>query len=95
LTGDKQHKDHISTGHLSRHSNRPNVFYFFPTAHFLKPFLKDNQRTESTFAFLPTRKPTQKMQKSLLLPTHPSPPTTLPADKWISREKRADNGIKF
>jgi hypothetical protein len=95
LTGDRQHKDHTSTGHLSRHSNRPNVFYFFSTAHFLKPFLKDSQRTASTFAFLPTHKPTQKMQKSLLLPTHPSPPTTLTQYEWISREKRADNGIKF
>jgi len=57
--------------------------------------LKDSQRTASTFAFLPTHNPTQKMQKSLLLPMHPSPPTTLPEDKWIYREKRADNGIKF
>jgi len=47
LTGDRQHKDHISTGHLSRHSNRPNVFYFFSTAHFLKPFLKDSHRTQA------------------------------------------------
>jgi hypothetical protein len=94
LTGD-QHTDHISTGQLSRHSSRPDVFYFFPTAHFLKPFLKDSHRTASTFAFLPPHKPTLKMQKSLLLPTHPSPPTTLTQYEWISREKRANNGIKF
>jgi len=43
----------------------------------------------------PTHKPTQKNQKSLLLPTHPSPPTTLTKYEWISREKRADNDIKF
>jgi hypothetical protein len=71
------------------------MFFIFSTAHFLKPFLKDSHRSPSTFAFLPTHKPTQKMQKSLLLPTHPSPPTTLTQYKWISREKRADNDIKF
>lgn len=60
-----------------------------------KPFLKDSHRTASTFAFFPTHKPTQKMQKSLLLPTHPSPPTTLTQYEWISREKRVDNNIKF
>lgn len=43
MTGDRQHKDHTSTGHLSRHSNRPNVFYFFPTAHFLKTILANPQ----------------------------------------------------
>lgn len=62
---------------------------------FLGRDMKDSQRTASTFAFSPTRMPTQKMQKSLHLPTHPSPTTTLPADKWIYREKRADNSIKF
>jgi hypothetical protein len=70
-------------------------FIFFPTHIFLKPFLRDSHRTAGTFEFLPTLKPTQNMQKSLLLPAHSSPPTTPTSDKRIYREKRADNGIKF
>jgi len=73
LTGDRQHKDHTSTGHLSRHSSRPNVFYFFSTAYFLKPFLKDSHRTASTFAFLPTHKPMLQLAKELALAYAPKP----------------------
>jgi len=32
----KGQKNEISTRPKSRHSNRPDVFYFLPTAHFLK-----------------------------------------------------------
>jgi hypothetical protein len=67
LTGD-QHTDHISTGQLSRHSSRPYVFYFFPTAHFLKTILAS--RTVKHIWFFPTHNPTLKNQKSLPLPTH-------------------------
>jgi len=35
------------------------------------------------------------LPKSAILPTHPSPPTTLTQYEWISIEKRADNDIKF
>ena len=45
-----QHTDHISTRQqVSRHSSRPDVFYFFPTAHFLKTIL--SQPTFGTFGF--------------------------------------------
>ena len=51
MTGD-QNKDHISTRQLvSRHSSRPNVFYFFPTA---QNILKFSHRTNGTFGFAPT-----------------------------------------
>lgn len=46
------HKDHNSTRQqVSRHSNQPYVFYFFPTAHFLKTIL--SQPTFGTFGFAP------------------------------------------
>jgi len=32
----KRKKNEISTRQESRHSSRPDVFYFFATAHFLK-----------------------------------------------------------
>jgi hypothetical protein len=68
LTGD-QHTDHITNGQrVSRHSSRPDAFYFFPTAHFLKTILVS--RTVKHIWFFPTHKPTQKNQKSLPLPTH-------------------------
>jgi predicted transcriptional regulator of viral defense system len=56
LTGDQIHTDHITTGqHVSRHSCRPNVFYFFPHRTFLKTILAN--RTNGTFGFALTHKP--------------------------------------
>jgi hypothetical protein len=49
LTGD-QHIEHIQTGQrVSRHSSRPDVFYFFPHRTFLKTILAN--RTNGTFGF--------------------------------------------
>jgi len=57
LTGDQRHTDHISTGQrVSRHSSRPNVFYFFSHRTFLKTILAS--RTNGTFAFAPTAQAT-------------------------------------
>ncbi len=49
MTGDQKHTDHISNGQqVSRHSSRPDVFYFFPYRTFLKTILAN--RTNGTFA---------------------------------------------
>jgi len=48
----KGQKNEILTRPESRHSSRPDVFYFLPTAHFLKTILAS--RTNGTFAFAPT-----------------------------------------
>jgi len=49
LTGD-QHTDHILTGQrVSRHSTRPDVFYFFSHRTFFKTIL--DSRTSGTFGF--------------------------------------------
>jgi len=48
----KGQKNEIFTRPESRHSSRPNVFYFFPTAHFLRHFYC--LHTNGTFAFAPT-----------------------------------------
>ena len=54
-TGDQRHTDHIATGQrISRHSSRPEVFYFFCHRTFLKTILAS--RTNGTFAFAPTHK---------------------------------------
>jgi len=54
LTGD-QHIEHIQTGQrVSRHSSRPDVFYFFSHRTFLKTILAS--RTNGTFGFAPTHK---------------------------------------
>lgn len=54
MTGD-QHRDHIQTGQrVSRHSSRPDVFYFFSHRTFLKTILAS--RTSGTFGFAPTHK---------------------------------------
>jgi hypothetical protein len=54
LTGD-QHIEHIQTGQrVSRHSCRPDVFYFFFHRTFLKTILAS--RTSGTFGFAPTHK---------------------------------------
>ena len=48
----KGQKKEILTRPESRHSSRPNVFYFLPTAHFLKTILLPAHN--GTFAFAPT-----------------------------------------
>ena len=49
MTGD-QHIEHIQKGQrVSRHSSRPDVFYFFPHRTFLKTILAS--RTNGTFGF--------------------------------------------
>ncbi|OFX32878.1 MAG: hypothetical protein A2X08_00460 [Bacteroidetes bacterium GWA2_32_17] len=50
----KGQKNEILTRQESRHSSRPDVFYFLPNAHFLKTIL--SSRTNCTFAFVPTHK---------------------------------------
>ena len=53
MIGDQKHTDHIVTGQrVSRHSSRPDVFYFFPHRTFLKTILAS--RTNGTFGFAPT-----------------------------------------
>ena len=50
MTGDQKHTDHIATGQrVSRHSSRPDVFYFFAHRTFLKTILAS--RTSGTFGF--------------------------------------------
>ncbi|OFX35251.1 MAG: hypothetical protein A2X08_07375 [Bacteroidetes bacterium GWA2_32_17] len=46
----KGQNNEILTRQESRHSSRPDVFYFLPTAHFLKQLPTHN----GTFAFAPT-----------------------------------------
>jgi len=54
LTSD-QHTNHIQKGQrVSRHSSRPDFFYFFPIRTFLKTILAI--RTSGTFGFAPTHK---------------------------------------
>lgn len=44
MTGDQRRRNDITNGQqLTRHADRPNVFYFFPTAHFLKTILANPQ----------------------------------------------------
>ena len=53
MTGDQKHTDHIATGQrVSRHSSRPDVFYFFSLRTFFKTILAN--RTNGTFGFAPT-----------------------------------------
>ncbi len=55
MTDDQKHTDRIATGQrVSRHSSRPDVFYFFPHRTFLKTILAS--RTSGTFGFTPTHK---------------------------------------
>ena len=63
----KGQKNEILTRQESRHSSRPNVFYFFATAHFLKQLpthiahiAKAPQANAATKA----------LSKSAILPTH-------------------------
>jgi len=62
----KGQKNEILTRPKSRHSSRPDVFYFLPTAHFLKQLPTHN----GTFAFAPTHEanPSAK-SKEPFLPT--------------------------
>ena len=55
MTGDQRHTDHIAIGQrVSRHSSRPQFFYFFANRTFLKTILAC--RTSGTFGFAPTHK---------------------------------------
>ena len=61
MTGD-QHIEHIQSGQrVIRHSNRPYVFYFFPTA---QKKLKFCQHTIGTFASRTSRHTNPSLQKS-------------------------------
>ena len=54
MTSEK-HTEYITKGHqVSRHSSRPDVFYFVSSSHFLKTILAS--RTSGTFGFAPTHK---------------------------------------
>jgi hypothetical protein len=71
LTGDQKHTNHIATRQLvSRHSIRPDVFYFFPHRTFLKTILAN--RTSGTFGFAPTHKaePSAKPKDPLFANPH-------------------------
>jgi len=55
LTGNQRHRERIAKGQrVSRHSSRPDVFYFFSHRTFLKTILAS--RTSGTFGFAPTHK---------------------------------------
>jgi len=63
----KGQKNEILTRPESRHSSRPDVFYFLPTAHFLKQLpthiahIAKAPRANAT---------TKALSKSAILPTH-------------------------
>jgi hypothetical protein len=63
----KGQKNEILTRQESRHSSRPDVFYFFATAHFLKQLpthiahIAKAPRANAT---------TKALSKSAILPTH-------------------------
>jgi hypothetical protein len=63
----KEQKKEILTRHSSRHSSRPDVFYFLPTAHFLKQLpahIADIAKAPRANA------PAKALSKSATLPTH-------------------------
>jgi len=62
----KGQKKEILTRQESRHSSRPDVFYFFATAHFLKTILLPTHN--GTFAFAPTHEanPSAKSKEPFL-----------------------------
>ena len=63
----KGQKNEILTRQESRHSSRPYVFYFLPTAHFLKQF----PTHIAHIAKAPHANATTKaLSKSAILPTH-------------------------
>jgi hypothetical protein len=63
----KGHKNEISTRPKSRHSSRPHVFYFLPTAHFLKQL----PTHIAHIAKAPQANAEPKaLSKSAILPTH-------------------------
>jgi hypothetical protein len=66
----KGQKKETLTRPESRHSSRPDVFYFLPTAHFLKQLPTHN----STFAFAPTHEanPSAKSKEPFFLQTYTS-----------------------
>jgi len=60
-------KNEILTRPKSRHSGRPDVFYFLPTAHFLNQWPTHN----GTFAFAPTHEanPSAKSKEPFFPPS--------------------------
>jgi hypothetical protein len=67
VKGQKEKK--ILTRQESRHSSRPNVFYFLPTAHFLKTILLPTHIAHIAKA-PQANAPTKALSKSAILPTH-------------------------
>lgn len=66
MTGDQRHRNDITNGqHLNRHADRPYVFYFFPTAHFLKTILASPQVAHLALP-LPQSQPFAKPKEPLL-----------------------------
>jgi len=63
----KGQKNEISTRSESRHSSRPNVFYFFATAHFLKQLLTHIAHIAKAPQ---ANAETKALSKSAILPTH-------------------------
>ena len=57
--------------------------------------MKNANARNNRFASPDTQTDASACKRVVFLPTHPSPPTTLTQYEWISREKQADNGIKF
>ena len=71
MTGDQKYTDHIATGQrVSRHSSRPDVFYFFTHRTFLNTILAS--RISGTFGFAPTHKadPSAKPKEPLFVNPH-------------------------
>lgn len=64
MTGENRHRNDITNGQqLTIHADRPYVFYFFSTAHFLKTIL--SHPASGTFGFALHTKPTLRQnQKS-------------------------------
>lgn len=82
MTSDQRQRNDITNGQqLTRHADRPEVFYFFATAHFLKTILAS--RTVKHIWFFPTLNPTLKNQKSLPFPTHDNIVDFYTIRQWI------------
>jgi len=77
LTGENRHRKDITNGQqLTRHADRPYVFYFSPKAHFLKTIL--SHPASGTFGFAQLTKPTLRKAKRV---------TFLPTQKDINQNK--------
>jgi len=65
----KEQKNEILTRPKSRHSSRPDVFYFFPTAHFLKTILLPAHIAAHCQAAQADTQ-TKACQRAAIMPTH-------------------------